>query len=405
MKSVAASLVVGAVATSPSYEEWSLTYNFNGDDEIMKSRYNANVVVIDTLNAEDSGATFAVNQFSGMTFEQFSGIYLTETEPENHMVDESLVPVQYLAEDLAATVESIDWVSKGGVTPVKDQGGCGSCWAFSTMASVESVHRIQSGQIVNLAEQQLVDCNTGNSACQGGSATSALQWLVSNPPDTTASYPYKAVQSSCKTGSKSGVRIGGVNLVTSQSESALASAVTGSPASVSVYADSAWQHYSSGVLAAPAHCGHNHAVLAVGFTDSAWKIKNSWGSTWGESGFIRITKGLGGCGASGIVTSSARIPTGVSVEEEVKITLPWLKDSVNPSDCSNRGDCGLGYQTCCLGFQADGFPCGCKLGDGGTGVSKGDCGDCGAAYTLCCAAFAADGFPCTCDVSDSGVVV
>jgi len=341
-----------------------------------------------------------------MTFEQFSGIYLTETEPENHMVDESVVPVQYLAHDpLAATVESVDWVSKGGVTPVKDQGGCGSCWAFSAMASVESVHRINSGQIVNLAEQQLVDCNTGNSACQGGSATSALQWLVSNPPDTTASYPYKAVQSSCKTGSKSGVRIGGVNLVTSQSESALASAVTGSPASVSVYADSAWQHYSSGVLAAPAHCGHNHAVLAVGFTDSAWKIKNSWGSTWGESGFIRITKGLGGCGASGIVTSSARIPTGVSVEEEVKITLPWLKDSVNPSDCSNRGDCGLGYQTCCLGFQADGFPCGCKLGDGGTGVSKGDCGDCGAAYTLCCAAFAADGFPCTCDVSDGGVVV
>merc|ERR1711865_718577 len=86
--------------------------------------------------------------------------------------------------------------------------------------------------------------------------------------------------------------------------------------------------------------------------------------------------------------------------EEVKITLPWLTDSF-----SNRGDCGVAYQGCCLGFQADGFPCGCKLGDGGSGVSKGDCGDCGAAYTLCCAAYGAKGFACTCDVTDSGVAV
>merc|ERR1711865_868171 len=103
------------------------------------------------------------------------------------------------------------------------------------------------------------------------------------------------------------------NLVTSRSESALASALNGSPASVSVYADSAWQHYSSGVLQAAATCSHNHAVLAVGYTSDAWKIKNSWGSSFGESGYIRIPKGLGGCGASGIVTSSPRIPTGVNL--------------------------------------------------------------------------------------------
>jgi len=242
-------------------------------------------------------------------------MYLTNTEPETHMVDNTTIPVTYLEEDpLAASVTDIDWVSKGGVTPVKDQGGCGSCWAFSTMASVESVHRINTGSIANLAEQQLVDCNTGNSGCSGGSATSALQWLVSSPPCTTSSYPYRATEGSCKSCTKSNVRIGGVQLTSSQSESALASAVSGSPASVSVYADSAWQHYSSGVLAASQTCSHNHAVLAVGYTSSAWKIKNSWGSSWGESGYIRITKGLGGCGASGIVTSSARIPTSVTMD-------------------------------------------------------------------------------------------
>jgi cathepsin L len=300
----------------PSFEEWAEQYGFNGEDDAMRSKYNANLAEIDRLNAADNGATFAVNQFAGMTFEEFEATYLTNTEPEFHNVDPTKVPVTYLEEDpLAASVESIDWVSKGGVTPVKDQGGCGSCWAFSTMASVESVHKINSGQIANLAEQQLVDCNTGsNSGCQGGSATSALQWLVSNPACTSASYPYRAVQGSCTSCSAANVAVGGVNLVTSRSESALASALNGSPASVSVYADSAWQHYSSGVLQASATCSHNHAVLAVGYTEDSWKIKNSWGSSYGESGYIRIAKGLGGCGASGIVTSSPRIPTGVNLE-------------------------------------------------------------------------------------------
>jgi cathepsin L len=278
----------------------------------MRTKYNANLAEIDRLNAADNGATFAVNQFSGMTFEEFEATMLTETDPDSHSVDPTQVSVTYLEE--AASVDSIDWVAKGGVTPVKDQGSCGSCWAFSTMAVVEAVHKINTGEDVNLAEQQLVDCNTGNNGCSGGDATSALKWLESHPACTTASYPYKARGSSCQSCDSAGVTVGGVNLVTSRSESALASALTGSPASVSVNADSSWQHYSSGVLQASTKCSHNHAVLAVGYTSDAWKIKNSWGSSYGESGYIRIAKGLGGCGASGIVTSSARIPTGVNVE-------------------------------------------------------------------------------------------
>jgi cathepsin L len=318
MKSIAAALVVGAVATQPSFEEWAANFGFNGEDETMKAKYTANLVEIERLNAANNGATFGVNQFSGMTFEEFAAVYLTNTEPDDHKVESSKIPVEYLkADPLAAKVESVDWVAANGVTPVKDQGQCGSCWAFSTMASVESVNRVSNGKIANLAEQQLVDCNTGNSGCSGGSATSALEWLVDNQACTTASYPYQAVQGSCKSCSRSNVAITGVHLVTSRSEDELASALTGSPASVSVEAGSDWQHYTGGVLESAAVCGHNHAVLAVGYDSGAWKIKNSWGSTWGESGYIRITKGLGGCGASGIVTSSARIPTGVSMMEVV----------------------------------------------------------------------------------------
>jgi C1A family cysteine protease len=309
--------LASALATASahlSFEEWAAQYGFNGADDTMKSKYNANLAEIDRLNAADNGATFEVNQFSGMSYEEFAATMLTDTDPDSHNVDPTKVSVKYLEEqaDLAA---SIDWVAKGGVTPVKDQGQCGSCWAFSTMAAVEAVHKINSGSTVDLAEQQLVDCDTsGQSGCSGGSATSALQWLESNPACTTASYSYKATQGSCKSCTSAGVTVGGVNLVTSRSESALASALNGSPASVSVNADSSWQHYSSGILQDSTTCSHNHAVLAVGYTEDAWKIKNSWGSSYGESGYIRIAKGLGGCGASGIVTSQARIPTGVNME-------------------------------------------------------------------------------------------
>jgi len=313
MKSFAG-LIVGAAATQPAFRDWAEMYgvDINGEDG-MEAKYNANVDKIEALNAENNGATFGVNQFSGMTFEEFSAVFLTNTEPD---VESSKIPVLSMIEASEERASSIDWVAMNGVTPVKDQGQCGSCWAFSTMASVESVHRINTGKIVSLAEQQLVDCNTeNNSGCSGGSATSALEWLEDNTACTTSSYPYRATQGQCTPCSASNAKVSGVNLVTARSEAALATALQSSPASISVQADSSWQHYTGGVLTGAEYCGHDHAVLLVGYTENTWKIKNSWGATWGEQGFIRINKGLGGCGAYGIVTSPARIPTGVSVEE------------------------------------------------------------------------------------------
>jgi len=178
--------------------------------------------------------------------------------------------------------------------------------AFSTIAGIESVHKIHTGKTVDLSEQQLVDCTTYS--CAGGNVGPALSYLKDHAPCTTASYRYTGKDESCKSCHSAGISVSGFNKAAT-SESGLEQALQKSPASVTVKADSKFQHYSSGVLTGSAVCDLNHAVLAVGYDGTSWKIKNSWGANWGESGYLRIQKGLGGCGAYGIAYRGAIVPT------------------------------------------------------------------------------------------------
>jgi len=310
----------------------------------------------------------------------------------------------HTGEELAA---SVDWSTKGAVTPVKDQGQCGSCWSFSSTGGMEGAWQIASGSLVSMSEQQLVDCSTENGGCQGGDMGLAFDFAKTVNVATEASYPYKGTDGTCKSSFATAIPQGGVTGYKSvqQSTAGLQSALATGPVSVAIEADQlSFQLYKGGILKnGLLKCGTtlDHGVLAVGYGDGFFKVKNSWGSSWGESGYLKISSEGNTCGIHSDATQPV-VSASVAAEEtkQVEITLPWLTGG-----CSNRGKCGLAYQGCCLGFQADGFPCGCKLSDGGSGVSKGDCGDCGAAYTLCCAGFAADGFACTCDVADGGVVV
>jgi len=201
--------------------------------------------------------------------------------------------------------DSLDWEQQGAVTPVKNQGSCGSCWSFGSTGSMEGHWFLSSGNLVALSEQQLMDCDKSDDGCGGGLESSAITYASRAGMCSEASYPYQGYASSCHIGSCDMIippgAILGYKRVSSGSASALMSAVQLGPVNIGVGADgSGFQSYSSGVLTYCPSRSDDHAVLLVGYgTDGGedyWRIKNSWGSSWGERGYIRATRQGDPCG-------------------------------------------------------------------------------------------------------------
>jgi len=218
--------------------------------------------------------------------------------------------------------DSVDWVAKGAVTPVKNQGRCGSCWSFSTTGSIEGAYQIANGELISLSEEDLVQCDhNGDNGCQGGLMDNAFAWIEKNGIAAEEAYPYtsgEGTTGTCDTtkSAKPVVTISSFRDVPKEDEDALKSAVAQGPVSIAIEADkSAFQLYKGGVLDSP-DCGTklDHGVLIVGYgTDSSlgkdyWKVKNSWGPTWGEEGYIRLVRGKNMCG----VASQASYPKGAT---------------------------------------------------------------------------------------------
>ena len=266
------------------FESWKSTHSIvfasQFENAYREKVFIENLAKIAIHNADKVNTyTLGLNQSSALTEEEFAQTYLTLQVPAGVKDVESHENLQ---------VADVDWVSQGAVTGVKDQGQCGSCWAFSATGGLEGLSKLAFGGLQSFSESQLVDCSSkyGNQACNGGLMDNAFKFVRDNGIVTEAEYPYKAVKQTCKIATGA-FKISGFTDVKSCTD--LGNAVQSHPVSVAVDA-SKWSAYKSGVFN---NCktSLNHGVTLVGVVAGNWNVKNSWGASWGEKGFIRLTTG------------------------------------------------------------------------------------------------------------------
>jgi len=300
---LAISVAVFAVSVEESFSSWTLLHGKNyknpGERFHRFAIYKDNLAYIENHNRKQVGFTVGMNQFGDLTAKEFASIYNGMRVNATGRISSADAYKHNPLFEMAATV---DWRTKGAVTGVKNQGQCGSCWAFSTTGSTEGAHKLKTNMLVSLSEQNLVDCSTaqGNQGCDGGLMDQAFQYIISNNGiDTESSYPYTAQDGTCSySTSNIGATLTSYKDVASGSEAALTSAIqTIGPISVAIDAShSSFQFYTSGVYYEP-NCSPSqldHGVLAVGYGDQSGKdyyiVKNSWGTSWGMSGYILMSR-------------------------------------------------------------------------------------------------------------------
>jgi len=269
-------------------------------------------------NLPGQKATFGINKFSDMTLEEFRAAYLL---PKFDPKDSCIFPYHAdISKESKPIPSSFDWRTKGAVTPIKNQGSCGSCWTFSTAENIEGQWQIAGNPLVSLSEQWIVDCSHSclqsdpsicNGGCNGGLPWLAYEDIITNGGLTSeADYPYQGVQGTCQT-EPSIAKISNWTYLDTVPTDIETYMYNHGPLSIALNADLLFS-YTSGVISGdPSTCptsGMDHAVLAVGYdntqTPPYWMVKNSWGDDWGMSGYFNIESDNGLCGINLCVTSA-----------------------------------------------------------------------------------------------------
>ncbi|XP_018415400.1 PREDICTED: cathepsin S [Nanorana parkeri] len=322
MKTLVCILLAASVASAidPALDNhwtlWKITYskNYEHEREDITRRIiwekNLKFVTLHNLEHELGVHSFTVgmNHLADMTSEeveaQLTGLVLPPREMQKAFSSNS-----WNITDFSKVPDSIDWREKGCVTNVKNQGSCGSCWAFSAVGALEGQLMLKTGKLVSLSPQNLVDCSTkyGNHGCNGGFMTGAFQYVIDNNGiDSDQAYPYHAMDGNCvyNPSSKASSCLK-YHEVTSGEDNLKQAIGTVGPVSVAIDArHPSFYLYKSGVYDDPS-CSQdvNHGVLAVGYGNLGgkdfWLLKNSWGEMYGDQGYVRIARNRGNmCGVA-----------------------------------------------------------------------------------------------------------
>ncbi|OVA13276.1 Peptidase C1A [Macleaya cordata] len=289
-------------STADRHQQWMTQYGKVYKDLAEKESrfkiFKTNVEFIESFNnVGNKPYKLSINEFADQTNEEFrasrNGYKMSSRS--------SSQSTSFKYENVTAVPSSMDWRKKGAVTPVKDQGQCGCCWAFSAVAAMEGITQLTTGKLTSLSEQELVDCDTQgeDQGCEGGLMDDAFEFIQQNRGLTSeTNYPYKGVDGTCNTkkASTHAATINGYEDVPANSEKNLLKAVSKQPVSVAIDAgESDFQFYSSGVFTGDCGTELDHGVTAVGYGTTSdgtkyWLVKNSWGTSWGEDGYIRMQR-------------------------------------------------------------------------------------------------------------------
>jgi cathepsin F len=313
---LAALVAVNAMPTD-LFEGFVTKYNkVYATEEERAHRFNVftkNLALIQERNAQDPSAQHGVNQFTDMTQEEFAGQYLMpRTVFAERRARMAQAPVVDLTSFGAPLPTTFDWRNNGSVlTPVKNQEQCGSCWAFSTTENIESVWALAGNKLVSLAPQQIVDCDTTDDGCNGGDTTTAYEYVIKAgglEPETD--YPYTAKDGKCKANSADfAAHITGYVWATKTKNETEMQVATLNVSPLSICVDAiTWQTYTSGIITKNCGTALDHCVQISGWGVASgveyWSIRNSWGESWGEEGYIRVERNKNLCGVAMEPTSA-----------------------------------------------------------------------------------------------------
>ncbi|XP_010244238.1 PREDICTED: cysteine proteinase RD21A-like [Nelumbo nucifera] len=348
------------------YETWLVrhgkAYNALGEKEKRFEIFKDNLKFIDEHNSQNHTYRLGLNRFADLTNAEYRALYLGK-KPNPNKRDSRAKSNRYAFQADDDLPSSVDWREKGAVVPVKDQGSCGSCWAFSTVAAVEGINQIVTGELISLSEQELVECDTSyNQGCNGGLMDYAFEFIIENGGiDTEEDYPYTGRDGQCDTYRKNArvVTIDSYEDVPVNDEKALQKAVAHQPVSVAIEAGGrAFQLYQSGIFTGRCGTALDHGVITVGYGSENgvdyWIVRNSWGSSWGEEGYIRMERNLastdnGKCGIAmeaSYPIKKGQNPPNPGPSPPSPVTPPTVCDGYYSCPESN---------TCCCVYQFGSF--------------------------------------------------